>query len=476
MANNGLSPIAGVELDPALDPEGQQIDPAFVDDPSAPAPLVQLPSFGQLARTLTDDPITLLVAQIHEEIEQILRVHRDIYDGVQLAIEQVQDKRIEFLEAGPEVTVADFFIEVALGFLLGSPILGNILKQGFRFIGVKAVASRAARLGQLEARATQALAQKNAATRVRETLLRQLKASLEQKRAANMNDYMNLSRQEVPIQQALQRAETKLTELTQIIKGTDTAQKKTAIDEKGLKEFFKEANETIAKDYGGALVKAAASALKSKRPTSEPKPSSASGTFGVQVLSVAQSTLRTVEMYVGQAAADADMLRSIAQSDPVLRSTCFNLLSQMDAALQREEERDTKDQQSIDARQAAMLEFEKLIWAMQMPEQLEPMKPDEIRQFRKDEGPEPGAQAATAGAVAARDLARQLRKPPKRLRQYLKDQFFSDNDKVTTDNIQKILNGIKADFLTKSRDSPPIDFGHALVFKSESTSSGAREQ
>ena len=280
----------------------------------------------------------------------------------------------------------------------------------------------------------------------------------------------------MPIQQALQRAETKLTELTQIIKGTDTAQKKTAIDEKGLKEFFNEANETIAKDYGGALVKAAASALKSKRPTSEPKPSSASGTFGVQVLSVAQSTLRTVEMYVGQAAADADMLRSIAQSDPVLRSTCFNLLNQMDAALQREGERDTKDQQSIDARQAAMLEFEKLIWAMQMPEQLEPMKPDEIRQFRKDEGPEPGAQAATAGAVAARDLARQLRKPPKRLRQYLKDRFFSDNDKVTTDNIQKILNGIKADFLTKSRDSPPIDFGHALVFKSESTSNGSGEQ
>ncbi len=176
-------------------------------------------------------------------------------------------------------------------------------------------------------------------------------------------------------------------------------------------------------------------------------------------------------MYLGQAAADADMFRSIAQNEPILRPDCFELLSQMYAALQRTGQQQTQDGQSIDARQAAMLEFEKLIWAMQMPQQLEPLKHDDIAQLKKDEPPDLGAGSAIAGRIVGRELRNP--KPPKRLLQYLKDRLFFDDDKVTTNDIQKILNGIRQDFIAKSSDSPPIDILKQLTFKPESAPGSA---
>src|SRR5260221_1308354 len=272
MASSGPAPVAGVEQDPAFDPGGQQIDPAFdtpadqpdslngqsfnpvSDDPSAPDPVQQLSELGKLASTITNDPITILVAQIHEEIKQILRVHRDIYDGIDLATEQVQDKRIEFLEAGPEVTLADFFIEVALTFLLTSPLLGNWIKSSFRFIGASAVASRVARLQRLEQAVQQTRGPEADILKEIGGIRTQLAKNLaEQKTAKTLSDFTLLSHQELPIQENLRQAQAKYSGLAKIIKQADTAQQKIAVDEKTLKDFFKEANETIAKDYGVAV-------------------------------------------------------------------------------------------------------------------------------------------------------------------------------------------------------------------------------
>jgi hypothetical protein len=489
MTNNGPAPVAGVDRDPAAPDQDQSIDPAFgdpadrpdpvndqsfdpvSDDPSAPDPLPQASVFGQLAGTITKDPITILVAQIHEEIEQILRIHRDIYDGIELATEQVQDKRIEFLEAGPEVTLLDIFVEVAFTLFLASPLLGNILRSGFRFIGAKAVASRVARLEKLKALVQPTRGKEADILKEIGRIRRQLAKNLaEQKAATTMNDFHRLSHQELPIQENLRQAQAKYNNLIVIIKQADTAQQKAAVDEERLKNFFKEANETIAKDYGLPVALATiAGARKSPGPSPEPvKPTAAPDSFGVQILSLAQFMMRNVEMYLGQAAADADMFRSIAQSEPVLRPDCFNLLSQMYAALQRSEQQETKDQSSIDARQAAMLEFEKLIWAMQMPQEPQPLTPADIKQIKSNE-PEfgPGAGSVLGGAVFGQDVRRLLAKPPQRLLQYLKDRLFFSDDNVTTRNVQKVLNDIKKSFIEKSRDNPPIEIIKDLVFKSE---------
>lgn len=59
-------------------------------------------------------------------------------DGAILAAEQVQDKRLELLEQGPEVTGFDIFMDFALTFILESPLAGKI----FRAITTKMLVPR----------------------------------------------------------------------------------------------------------------------------------------------------------------------------------------------------------------------------------------------------------------------------------------------------------------------------------------------
>lgn len=72
-------------------------------------------------RNLHDDCI--------RRVDQMVVAARTYHDGVVLAAEQVQDKRIEFLESPKETSWAPIFIEIGLVFLLESPIALILVKM-----------------------------------------------------------------------------------------------------------------------------------------------------------------------------------------------------------------------------------------------------------------------------------------------------------------------------------------------------------
>jgi hypothetical protein len=76
----------------------------------------------------TVEKIELAASHIRvSEARQLESVHV-ITDAAILAAEQVQDKRLEVLEKGPEVSGFDIFLEFALTFVLESNLIGKSLK------------------------------------------------------------------------------------------------------------------------------------------------------------------------------------------------------------------------------------------------------------------------------------------------------------------------------------------------------------
>ena len=59
-----------------------------------------------------------------------------VVDAAHLAIEQVQDKRLESVRSGPKVTAGDFFTDIVIGIALG-PVAQRVLKVAWSGTRVK---------------------------------------------------------------------------------------------------------------------------------------------------------------------------------------------------------------------------------------------------------------------------------------------------------------------------------------------------
>ena len=73
----------------------------------------------------TEEAVFFLRQQASSQLESI----QVLMDGVTLAAEQVQDKRLELLEAGPELSASDMFLEFALVVLLESNLVGALVSK-----------------------------------------------------------------------------------------------------------------------------------------------------------------------------------------------------------------------------------------------------------------------------------------------------------------------------------------------------------
>ena len=167
-----------------------------------------------------------------------------LLDGAVLAAEQVQDKRIEMLERGPEVSGSDVFMEFAITLILESPLAAALLK------GItKAIFSPVIR------------------RRIVETELR----ALSLRRASNLGL-------------------GKWSNIASRLKAADLAEievKRLSEELKSLHESFKSLGTGSWRDYTiGAVkgIRAANSLAGNDQPSSDP-----SDTPGVRVLSVAQT-------------------------------------------------------------------------------------------------------------------------------------------------------------------------------------------
>jgi hypothetical protein len=236
-------------------------------------------------------------------------------------------------------------------------------------------------------------------------------------------------------------------------------QEKSEVTERKLRKFFSEVREKAIGDYGVAVTKATKTAEEKSDLGDQ---TVAADTIGVQVKSLAQFHLRNMELHLGLAAADADMLRAIALGDPLLAPDCFVLLSQMKAALQ--EARPGKPLAGLDARHSAKIEFEKLIWALLIPNDPR-LSPTEIKEITETAGIQtgPGERATAGGAVLSAELRRP--QPPPRLVKYWGERFFA-GEKLDDEEIKERLRKLKADFLAKS-DSERLIQVNSVPFKEE---------
>lgn len=457
----------GQSVDPLLDPEEPSTEPAS-NDPALETLLGELRETGQSARALADHPIPVLVAEIHEEIQQILRLHRDICDGVELATDQVQDKRIDFLEAGPEATIGDVFMEVALVFFLESPLVGlavkKALKEGYRFAAARRLASRTDKLERLRAAAQKFRAPGKGvplAHRERMLELQQLELDIRLQLHRSPENAALLNKRLEILQSLMDDLSRKA--MDESIKATaKAAGQRPTITAKVLEGYFTELD-SVAAEYGVGLVKSGVAAAQK---ASAGQRTAATDSIGVQIKSHAQFQLRKVELHLGLAAANADLLRSVAQSEPPLAPACFALLSEMHASLQRAGPSNGKEREGLDVRHAVMLEVEKLIWAMLTPDEILD-RPQLIRDLEKlgDEQPfrDPFLDSFVLAAPAVASVTGQ---PSARYVDYLKGRFFPDDPTLTTGALLDELKALKAGFLEMPAGELPIQI-ISVRFKSD---------
>ena len=434
---------------------GHEGDPAAAPPASTPAdPAAKVDEFIRGVF----DPLALRVARIHEEIQQLLRLHREVYDGIELATEQVQDKRIDFLEAGPQVTVADIFIVFVL-FVppLESQLAGAILRRVFRFAGDAATAAlimkrpeRLRKFQEIQKKIQVARgSQRNtldAGAEISAELRKQ--RAIENSLSATPADKDNARREVERLTQAQEANNRRRREQERIQERAEAALKRPPkLASQRLSEFFAETDNLV--DSGVATAKAGVSAGK-VADTNKPLPG-ALDSIGVQIKRLAQNELRDMEAYLEMAAADADMLSHIALRNPFLSQACYDLASEILAGLASSDE--TKDTEQItDIKQTIALEFEKLIWALLVADRFYPeLKRKEATHVAAG----PGEKAAAASEALAPEVQALFTKAPPLMEDYFRNRFFPGKQ-IDGRTIFQCLRQHKLEFLesTKSGFNP----------------------
>lgn len=458
--------------------------PVVSDD----AAVTSEPMTDELARALSEDPIPFVVAEIRAQIEQLLAVHRELCDGIELATDQVQDKRIEFLEAGPEVTVADLFLEIALVFFLESRFLKVALRNAYRFIGdvgqAGVVATRKMRLDRLKAAADRVrgsladIAKKRSELHRRRRELgnamdRELRKPL-LGQGFDQTEYAKLSRDRTAVEQELDALAGARKKLEGVQERTQRARKKAEVSGESLAAFFAKIRRMKA-EQGVAAAKAAKGALDKQAATGKgPVPpvqhdnNVAPDSAGVQVKSLAQAQLRDMERYLGGVAADADLVASLARSNPFIAQTCFEILSDTLASLLSETEAPATEDELVDIKLGAMREFEKLTWALLVADAFPKAFQFRDPSFADTQAAAMSGPGGVGGALLGTLVAQELSDPPARLRAYLRARFFPGQN-LTDQQIFEQLQEMKRRFLEKGAEEILFTVIKPAVFKKASS-------
>jgi hypothetical protein len=456
-----------LEIDDPVDINGQSLLP---DEPDANDPTIadqprELDRLLNEIQDITEDPTPILVAEIHAEIRRILRLHQEIYDGIELATDQVQDKRIEFLEAGPDVSVAELFTVFAMVFFLESPLVGIVLQRAFRFAAASArtkiLTNRNLRLKRL----------RDDAGQIRQELI---EFNKEEKLVRK-----TLKNNRTEMKQELEKINNKRRKRQALERQTPKAIKQAKVEAKNLLAFSELIKKDAAKEYGIGFTKAGVEAAKGaidikKVAATDTAVQNAftSNTFGVQLKSFAQSFLRDVESFLGQVATDADMLRHIA-NNKYLRPLCVRLLQEMQLALSSDQQL-PGEVNVINAKQLFMLEYEKLLWALLLHDRFFELPPQETIKKARTDGPldNKGEQLRQANRNAVKKTD-----PPSILVEYLISRFFP-NGKGLPPAIPFLdssppflaLRKVRDDFLAIARKENSIDV-FKVIFKEGEESS-----
>jgi len=354
--------------------------------------------------------ILTLKSDVDASIRELRTWHRTVCDGITLATEQVQDKRMDWLEEGPQVQADELLIDFALAFFLDSPAFAKLLRDGlkraFSYVADRKVARRlAGRTAAFQAidsaeakRIAAEVAPALAGVEELTTQINRLREEAAQWRALSRLSMFQANRVELTRRVRATRERVADLEWDRAAQTTsadavlakildESAKGREQVDKKlpdlkpaDLLAWLKEREPLIdeLKEYGRSAAKAgrpvATAAARSPDPESE-KAIRTDGSVGVLIRGLAYESLRAEENILSAWHDTAALAVAIALADSKQAVQALTVLATIRARLAAFGVT-TKDLSSF--RSTVAWSFELLIWALLMADSYEIGKPFEI--------------------------------------------------------------------------------------------------
>lgn len=474
--------IPGAQGDPAAFDDGMSLEPLLMADTLEESQsfewsqsLVESERVWREELSAVGDPLDVAVAQIHEEIQQLLLVHRNIYDGFVLAADQVQDKRIEWIEDGPKVEAAAVFIDFVLVFFLGSPLLKNAFLGAFRFAGNGVISRRSELISKLISHQERLRGAKTNYWRSGQELSLNLRKTKEILNSTKDQSVWRKTWRELKdLESKHKNWVNEGKDLFGVSKSFDdrltNLQQSNEVSKAKLLEFFNSSAQ-LAAEYGVATVGAGVSTAKtiaSMKPSSETQ-SVGNDSIGVQIKSLAQDNYRNIELYLGLTAADADLLKSVGRSDPLLAPVCGSMASEILDVLRRGPG-NSESSNEMNLKKVTALETEKLIWALLVSAKFETNNDAPPSEMWSSTGRAHWGDAAAIGlAHLGRDLYFSLDDAPVGMYEYFQARFFGEEN-LTSSEVFERLRIVAKNFRAVQSD---VDLFHVTSIKFRKSTTGS---
>jgi hypothetical protein len=392
---------------------------------------------GQLLQLRTD---------IAELVRTVLVSQSALSDAVTLAADQIQDKRIDWLEEGPEVSFEAFVFELMLGFALESTLagklVGRLLSKSFPYARNKELAKRvglaeselkslrdekgelAADLQRKQAELTKIAGNVERAGEAASAARAQAQHAIASSEVPGFltDEFHELDALAVEVESELASQKGNLARQQRLI--GDVEQKVRAVSDSQLKrdrelselklqalaDWFK-LNEPLVTDTVGALK--AVSGVRKSPPTGVAQGATAPDSFGTQLKRQALARLRTEQDYLRGIEQTADTLVSVGLTSEPLAPVCISRLQTIARLLRIVDE---QEPDTVDESQDPVLFYERLMWALLYADRFDTGQVQSAIQFVADVG--------IIGAAAQPLTEEVTNRFSKRMLKYWRDRFF----------------------------------------------------
>jgi hypothetical protein len=419
-----------------------------------------------------------LVQEIDLQCNDLIQYHRTIANGVENAGNQVRDMRIQWNEAGPEPSFAQEIVEFLIVTFVVMPLISKLVGLAFRFVaeGAVDVAIAQRRAFPEEVRKFQEMAAQRAAplkaeAAVEEAALSQAEALLAQGRRMRQGTAPgSVGGRQIPLQvttadaadvidrleREVEERQARITRLSldqaKQLLALEKKEPKVPVDRDAIQQFFDRKNEqfqdkTIPISLAPIAKREVAGIVEGAPRSRAFKPAKGAGaaadSSAVQLESLAQTFLRSMERYFDNIKANAQAVLNVATAQPATAVAAFAFLCKMHRVLsgggQVLDEGFVTPEQLAELKEQVALDAEHKIWAMLIG--------DKYKQYIWTDFD------AVGPSEVVTMVKSWLTAPPRSVITYLRERFYEGDARINNLTILTDLEKIRKDFLEINKNA-----------------------